>query len=76
MNKPPPDSPSVDSNSLHIPQHWSPEQALAVFEFLEELSSLLWDQYDQQLIKLLQPELDQEPSNQLDPFDPNDEIPF
>ncbi len=30
----------------HIPEHWSPEQALAVFEFLETLLTQVFEQYD------------------------------
>ncbi|MGR9088814.1 MAG: hypothetical protein ACU841_17345 [Gammaproteobacteria bacterium] len=76
MNKPTPESPPIDLQSFHIPQHWSPQQALAIFEFLEQLASLVWDQYQEPLILLLQPELDPGPSNQLDLFDFNDDIPF
>jgi hypothetical protein len=76
MNKSTPEYPRIDLKPFEIPQHWSPEQALAVFEFLEQLLSLLWDQYQQPLIQLLQPELDPDTSNQLDLFDFNDEIPF
>lgn len=76
MSKPTPETPPIDLKPLHIPQHWSPEQALAVFEFLEQLLSLLWDHYEQPLVQLLQPELDPQPSNQLDLFDFNDDIPF
>lgn len=28
-----------------LPAHWSPRQALAVFEFLEHLRDQLWTQY-------------------------------
>lgn len=28
--------------SITIPEHWSPEQALAVFELLDELRDILW----------------------------------
>ncbi len=76
MNKSTPEYPPIDLKTFHIPKHWSPEQALAVFEFLEELASLVWDQYQHPLIQLLQPELEPEPSNQLDLFDFNDDIPF
>lgn len=76
MNKPLPEYPSIDPKSFHIPQHWSPEQALAVWEFLQELSSFIWDQYERQFLNLIQPDLYPEPPDELDPLDPDDEIPF
>lgn len=30
---------------LDLPEHWSPEQALAVFEFIELLRDQLWASY-------------------------------
>jgi protoporphyrinogen oxidase len=38
---------------LQIPQHWSAEQALAVWELLDELITRLWNRYELPLIKLI-----------------------
>lgn len=34
-----------DPTAPPLPEHWSPEQALAVFEFLHALREQLWDLY-------------------------------
>ena len=63
-----------------IPEHWSPEQALAVYEFLDELRDRVWDRYREQLIEQLQAEQQLQAHNDaqlelpLFPFD--DAIPF
>ena len=62
--------------TLQLPDHWTPEQALAVYEFLTELADALWNRYDIPLIQLLAPELDQNDDSQLDLFDFDDSIPF
>ncbi len=62
--------------SMSIPQHWSAEQALAVWECLEDLAGLIWARYELQLIALICPELDPADTAQLDLFDPDDDIPF
>jgi hypothetical protein len=61
-----------------IPEDWSPEQALAVYDFLTDLQQRIWDRYELALYALLrpdpdQPDLDDEP---LDLLIPEDEIPF
>ncbi len=33
----------------YIPDHWSPEQALAVYEFLDELQERIRDRYGEQI---------------------------
>ena len=42
-------------NRVPIPSHWSPEQALAVYEFLHLLTEQLWHHYQRPLIDLLGP---------------------
>jgi len=32
-----------------IPEDWSPEQALAVIELLDDLREVIWNRYQQQL---------------------------
>ena len=58
-----------------IPDDWSAEQALAVYEFLFELQQLIWDRYEIQLYELLRPDLEGNDTDQLDLFF-NDDIPF
>ena len=36
-----------------IPDDWSPEQALAVFELLDDLRHIIWERYQIQLQELL-----------------------
>jgi hypothetical protein len=36
-----------------VPAHWSPEQALAVFELLDDLREQIWQHYQLQLLELL-----------------------
>ena len=62
--------------TLQLPDHWTPEQALAVYEFLTELADALWNRYEVPLIQLLAPELDHNNDSQLDLFDFDDPIPF
>ena len=59
----------------NIPDYWSAEQALAVYEFLLELQEQIWDRYELQLYELLRPDLEESDTNQLDLFF-NDDIPF
>jgi hypothetical protein len=33
-----------------IPAYWTPEQALAVFEFLDDLRDMIWNHYRMQLM--------------------------
>ncbi|MCP3871210.1 MAG: hypothetical protein GY703_24540 [Gammaproteobacteria bacterium] len=62
-------------STLTIPPHWSAEQAMVVWEFLDEVARCVWDRYELPLVEQIQAELYQESSNQLDLFDPNDDLP-
>ena len=62
--------------TLQLPDHWTPEQALAVYEFLTELADALWNRYEIPLIDLLTPELEQNDPPEPDLFDFDDPIPF
>jgi hypothetical protein len=66
----------VSMAAIQIPQQWSAEQALAVWEFLDEIACLVWDRYELQLVEMIQAELHQDDISQPDLFDPDDEIPF
>jgi hypothetical protein len=58
-----------------IPDYWSPQQALAIYELLGDLQQRIWDRYELQLLELLRPDLEED-DDQPDLFDPDDEIPF
>jgi len=60
-----------------IPDYWSPQQALAVFEFLDELRERVRERYGEQITEQMRVEYEQQQrSAQLEllPFD--DELPF
>jgi hypothetical protein len=62
--------------TLPLPDHWSPDQALVVYQLLSDLAETIWNRYEIPLIELLTSELEQNNSSQLDLFDFNDPIPF
>ena len=62
-------------STLTIPPHWSAEQAMVVWEFLSEVTQCVWDRYELPLVERIKAELDQEAADQLDRFDPNDDLP-
>ena len=67
---------SAAMTTIRIPQHWSDEQALAVWDLLDEIARCVWDRYEPPLIELLRPDLEEAQHDQPDLFDPDDEIPF
>ena len=64
------------SFTLQLPDHWTPEQALAVYEFLTELADALWNRYEIPLIELLKTELEHNDPPEPDLSDFDDPIPF
>jgi hypothetical protein len=42
-----------------VPTHWSPEQALAVCEYLQQLSEQIWAHYRLPMIELIGPVAEQ-----------------
>ncbi len=62
--------------TLEIPDYWTPEQALAVFELLKDLMDSIWNRYELTLIEMLAGELYQDDTSQLDLFDFDDSVPF
>lgn len=52
-----------------LPQHWSPEQALAVFECLHALREALWGSYGPQVQQAWRDQL--LPEQDLPDFDPD-----
>lgn len=69
--------------TIDIPDDWTTEQALAACEMLYELTSAIWDTYDEPLTQLCRREAIRDAARELEPtHDPNlyadgaDEIPF
>jgi len=67
---------------LSIPRYWEPEEALAVYELLQDLADLIWAQYEIPLRELLAEQravsrcAQPKDGAQLDLFDPGEAIPF
>jgi len=53
----PPDRPQLPEHlrplTVEIPRSWTPEEALAVFELIDDLRDKVWDLYNLQLQDLL-----------------------
>jgi hypothetical protein len=63
--------------TCRLPDHWTPEQALAVHEALEALGDALWRGYGTQIQQLLlEDRLTEHATPQRDLFDPDDSLPF
>ena len=61
----------------YIPDDWTPEQALAVYEFLDQLQDRVWHHYRQHIQEQCHADYCEENDDeQLDLFELNDEIPF
>ena len=52
--------------SLQIPTHWTPEQAFAVFDLVNDLRDAIWQCYGPQLLDEYRDQLQPAPINQLD----------
>jgi len=46
----------VAAGSITLPTHWSPEQAVAVFEILDDLREHIWAHYGLQIQQVLRDE--------------------
>jgi hypothetical protein len=54
-----------------IPDHWSPPEALAVFEFIDGLRERIWDHYGERIQEWeALDHITEEDNSQLDLFDP------
>jgi hypothetical protein len=62
--------------TLRLPDYWTPEEALAVYELLNDLADAIWNRYEVALIEQLRSERDYGDTSQLDLFDVDDPIPF
>ena len=54
--KPPPAATPLWPTAVAIPTLWTPEQALAVFELLDDLQEKIWTRYGGQIQALLSEE--------------------
>ena len=61
---------------IDLPQHWSPEQAFAVWTFLDQIAEHIWLRYQLQIAQECQADTETHSPGQLDLFDPDDPIPF
>jgi hypothetical protein len=59
-----------------LPDDWTPEQALAVYDLLNDLAEAIWKRYEIPLIELLAPEIEPQNTAQPDLFDFDDPLPF
>ncbi len=57
-----------------IPEHWSTEQALAIYEFIAQLQDQIWEYYEDPLVEAIRRDIADDLHNE--PVDLNDEIPF
>jgi hypothetical protein len=65
----------VKTLPVTLPDDLPPAVALALFEFLQDISQALWDQYETELIELIMAERNQVPPVQ-QTLDFNDDLPF
>ena len=67
-------TPSFSKIELAIPAYWSPEEALAVFDLIDDLRDKIWDHYGRQLQDLIKEQHQTKPLDQPDPAQPD--LPF
>jgi len=65
-----------DGGLLQLPTDWTPEQALAVYDWLTELSAMVWRHYETPMRDLLACEPERRDPAQQDLFGFDDSIPF
>lgn len=70
MSKPSAPSPTPPASAGVVPLHWTPEQALAVFECLQALRQALWAVYGDQVQQAWREQL--MPDTEAPEFDPDD----
>jgi len=62
--------------TLHLPENWTAQQALDVYEILHELAIGIWDQYETPIIELIADRPRDHDPAQLDLLDFDDKLPF
>ena len=69
-------SPIQTLHTFELPEHLTPEQALAVLRLLETLTEALWAHYGNDLATLMAEQHGLDDINQPDLFDFDDSLPF
>ena len=67
------------SSSIHIPMNWTAEQATAVIDLLDEISTVIWNLHDEKIIEEMRKNqiLSEHAEYDMDDPDPlDDDIPF
>jgi hypothetical protein len=63
--------------TVDIPDYWTPQEALVVFELLDELRDRVLERYQEQIVEQLRADRQvSENDAQLEIFPFNDDIPF
>jgi len=62
--------------TLRLPDYWTPAEALAVYELLNDLAEAIWNRYEVELIEHLRNDRVYADTSQLDLFDFDDPLPF
>ena len=64
-------------NTSSIPRHWTPRQALAYLDLLEQLHHAIWHAYEDSLVELIIADL-HAPDDSCESLEPeiDDDIPF
>ena len=62
--------------TFRIPDYWTPAEALAVYELLNELADVIWNHYQVALMEQLRNDRDDGNTSQPDLFDFDDPLPF
>jgi hypothetical protein len=71
MSAQPSSAPPTSTAAALIPQHWTPEQALAVFECLHLLRQAMWESYGPQVQQAWRDQLlPDRPPPEFDPDEP------
>jgi hypothetical protein len=65
-----------DDYLIQLPPDWTPEQALAIYDWLSELSAVVWRHYETPMRDLLACEPERRDPAQQDLFGFDDPIPF
>lgn len=65
-----------DDYLIQLPSDWTPEQALAIYDWLSELSAVIWRHYETPMRDLLASEPERRDPAQQDLFGFDDPIPF
>lgn len=66
----------LNDSLLQLPTDWTPEQALAVYDWLTDISAVVWRYYETPMRDLLECEPERRDPAQQDLFGFDDPIPF